>query len=116
MNLLDSAVALENPSPTSPTSPTSQTTDVGDLVMGAADGDHSAWEQLVASYTGLVSAITAAHRLNEADAARVGTIVWRRLGSNLGRIRQPDRVGVWLCAVARDECVKALTTSTPTAA
>ncbi len=90
--------------------------DVGRLVIGAADGDRSAWNELVANYAGLVSSITRAHRLTEADAARVRTMVWRRLDRNLGRIRHPDRVGAWLGAVARDESVKALNTSARSAA
>jgi hypothetical protein len=90
--------------------------EVGDLVIGAADGDRSAWEQLVDNYADLVSTITVAHRLNEAHAAQVRATVWHWLGCNLGKIRQPDRVGVWLAAVTRDECVKALASPASTAA
>ncbi len=82
--------------------------DVGGLVIGAADGDTRAWEELVAGYSGLVTSITVAHRLNAVDTAQVRSVVWRRLDRNLAKIRQPDRVGAWLGAVARDECVKAL--------
>lgn len=90
--------------------------DVGRLVIGAADGDPWAWEELVANYSGLVSSITGAHRLSVVDEARVQTMVWRRLDRNLGKIRHPDRVGAWLGAVARDECVKVLSTSARSAA
>lgn len=82
---------------------------VGELVIGAADGDGRAWEELVAGFSGLVSSITEAHRLSDAEATRVRAMVWRRLGHNLGKIRQPDRIGTWVAAVARDECVKVLT-------
>jgi DNA-directed RNA polymerase specialized sigma24 family protein len=85
--------------------------DVGGLVIGAADGDDDAWQELVTRYSDLVSSVTGAHHLNEADVARVSARVWRRLGRQLGKIRQPDRVGAWLGAVTRDECVKALATS-----
>jgi DNA-directed RNA polymerase specialized sigma24 family protein len=90
--------------------------DIGSLVIGAADGDRQAWSQLVAHFAELVSSIASAHRLDEVDAARVRTTVWRRLDRNLGKIRQPDRVGTWLGAVARDECVKALSSSARRAA
>jgi hypothetical protein len=83
--------------------------DVGGLVIAAADGQNWAWDELVARYSDLVSSITVAHCLNHTDAARVRATVWRRLGRSLGQIRQPDQVAVWLGAVARDECVKALT-------
>jgi hypothetical protein len=85
--------------------------DVGALVTGAADGDRWAWEQLVSGHSGLVAAITAAHRLTDVESARVRVAVWHRLSRNLGKIRQPDRVATWLGAVARDECVKARATS-----
>jgi hypothetical protein len=85
--------------------------DIGALVISAADGDRDAWELLVTSYSALVSSITEAHGLDQFEAARVRATVWRRLDRNLGKIRQPDRVGAWVGAVARDECVKVLTTS-----
>jgi len=106
MNLCDGTAAVEYPT---------HGRDVGCLVIGAADGDDWAWDELVARFTGLISSVTVAHRLNEADALRVSATVWRRLGRNLGRIRRPDRVGAWLNAVARDECVKALATAERTA-
>jgi len=90
--------------------------DVGALVIGAADGDRRAWEQLVVGYSDLVSAITTAHRLSESDSARVRATVWRRLERNLGKIRQPDRIGAWLGAVVRDECVKVIAAAAANAA
>jgi hypothetical protein len=85
--------------------------DVGGLVIGAADGDDDAWQELVNRYSDLVCTVAGAHQLNEADVARVSATVWRRLGHQLGKLRQPDHVGAWLGAVTRDECVKALATS-----
>lgn len=90
--------------------------DVGELVIAAADGEDWAWDALVARYSDLVSSITVAHRLNPIDGARVRATVWRRLGRNLGQIRQPDLVAVWLGAVTREECVKALTNAGRSAA
>jgi hypothetical protein len=101
---------------TAETEARSPRSDIGELVIGAADGDFRAWEELVASYSDLVSSITVAHRLNVEDTARVQATVWIRLGRNLGKIRQPDLVGAWLGAVVRDECVKAITASKCTAA
>lgn len=82
---------------------------VGDLVIGAAERDTWAWQQLVARFSGLIASITASHRLDEADSARVAASVWRRLDDDLDRIRRPDRIATWLGAVTRDECVKVLT-------
>ncbi len=85
--------------------------DVGALVIGAADGDRGAWDQLVTGYSALVASITEAHRLTDLESARVRVAVWHRLRRSLGRMRQPDRVSTWLGAVARDECVKARATA-----
>lgn len=82
--------------------------DLGGLVIGAADGDDWAWQRLVAHFSDLIASVTGAHGLTDADVARVSATVWQRLSGNLGRIRCPDRVGAWLGAVTRDECVKAL--------
>lgn len=76
--------------------------------MEAADGDRGAWNALVDNFAGLVSTITMAHRLDESDTAWVQAEVWRRLDRELHRLRQPDRVGAWLAAVTRDECVRTL--------
>jgi hypothetical protein len=81
---------------------------VGTVVMDAADGDRGAWEALVEGYAGLVSTMTAAHQLDESDTVSVQAQVWRRLDRQLRRLRQPDRVGTWLAAVTRDECLRAL--------
>jgi len=117
VNVLHQAARQRVDAPaTSPSRRLTPAHDVGALVIRAADGDRWSWEQLVVGYSHVVSSITAAHRLTEAEAARVRARVWRRLDRNLTRIRQPDRVGIWLGAVARDECVKALTTSACNAA
>jgi RNA polymerase sigma factor (sigma-70 family) len=77
-----------------------------DLVRRAAAGDEGGWNELVERYTGLVFAITRAHRLEPAEAADVNQIVWLRLVENLSRLRDPDRVGAWIAAVARHECLR----------
>jgi RNA polymerase sigma factor (sigma-70 family) len=78
------------------------------LVRGAADGDHRAWEALVAEFGGLVRAITRAHRLGEADAADVAGATWLALVEHLDSLRDADRVGAWLATTARRECLRVL--------
>lgn len=85
--------------------------DIGALVMAAASGDRAAWEGLVGVFSGLVATLAEAHHLSAAESNAVSQIVWRRLAQHLGKIRQPDRVGAWLGAVTRDECVRILATS-----
>ena len=79
-----------------------------DLVRAAADGDRAAWDALVARFSGLVWAVTRGHRLQGEDAADVFQTTWLRLVEQLGRLREPDRVGAWLATTARRECLRVL--------
>lgn len=82
--------------------------DDGVLVRAAAEGDQAAWDALVKRFSGLVWSIARAHRLGSADAADVCQTAWLRLVENLSRIRDPDRVGAWLAATARNECLRVI--------
>jgi RNA polymerase sigma factor (sigma-70 family) len=79
---------------------------VAALVRAAAEGDQAAWSALVERFSGLVWAVARAHRLSRADAADVSQTTWMRLVEHLGDIRQPERVGAWLSATARHECLR----------
>jgi RNA polymerase sigma factor (sigma-70 family) len=81
---------------------------VGDLVGAAATGDEHAWKALVEKFNGLLWAVAHAHRLYNADAADVVQVTWLRLLEQLGRIRNPSRVGAWLATTARRECLRVL--------
>ena len=81
---------------------------VGALVRAAADGDQAAWAALVERFSGLVWAVARAHRLSRADAADVSQTTWMRLVEHLGDIRDPERVGAWLSATARHECLRVI--------
>jgi len=78
------------------------------LVRAAAAGDQAAWDALVKRFSGLVWSIARAHRLGSADAADVCQTAWLRLVENLGRIRDPDRVGAWLATTTRNECLRVI--------
>lgn len=80
--------------------------DDGVLVRAAAEGDQAAWDALVKRFGGLVWSIARAHRLSAADAADVSQTAWLRLVENLGRLRDPDRVGAWLATTSRNECLR----------
>src|SRR4051795_2193299 len=79
-----------------------------ELVLSAAEGDQAAWDALVDRFAGLVWSIARAHRLSAADAADVSQTTWLRLVEHLGRIRDPERVGAWLAATARNESLRPL--------
>ena len=78
------------------------------LVEAAARGDEAAWSELVTRYSGLLWAITRAHRLSAGDAADVVQTTWLRLIEHLPAIRNPEGVGAWLATTARRECLRTL--------
>ncbi len=82
-----------------------QEAEVANLVSAAAGGDVLAWEELVDRFGGLVWAITRAYRLSPTDAADVSQTAWLRLVEHLHRLREPARVGAWLAATTRRECL-----------
>jgi RNA polymerase sigma factor (sigma-70 family) len=84
------------------------TSGVASLVRRAADGDRQAWERLIDQYARLIWSITGEFRLVESDAADVAQTTWLRLLEHIDRIQYPDRVGSWLAATARNECLRSL--------
>jgi RNA polymerase sigma factor (sigma-70 family) len=85
-----------------------QSSDIAQLVRGAAEGDLGAWERLVDQFARLIWSITADYKLVESDAADVCQTTWLRLLEHIDRIEHPDRVGSWLAATARNECLRSL--------
>jgi len=82
--------------------------DIALLVRRAADGDHWAWERLVDQYARLIWALTRDFKLGESDAADVFQATWLRLLEHIDRLEQPARVGSWLAATARHECLRSM--------
>ncbi len=82
--------------------------DVAGLVRRAADGDMMAWDRLVEQYARLIWSITVEFKLAESDAADVAQTTWLRLLEHIHRIEYPDRVGSWLAATARNECLRSI--------
>jgi RNA polymerase sigma factor (sigma-70 family) len=82
--------------------------DVASLVRRAADGDRKAWDRIVDQYARLIWSITVDFKLTESDAADVFQTTWLRLLEHIDRIEYPDRVGSWLAATARNECLRNL--------
>jgi len=82
--------------------------DTAVLVRRAAGGDRRAWERLVDQFARLIWSITAEFKLAESDAADVAQTTWLRLLEHIDRIEYPDRVGSWLAATARNECLRSL--------
>lgn len=84
------------------------TWDVAEVVGRAADGDQLAWERLFDQYARLIWSMTRDFKLVESDAADVFQTTWLRLLEHINRLDQPARVGSWLAATARHECLRQL--------
>jgi RNA polymerase sigma factor (sigma-70 family) len=84
--------------------------DVAGLVKRATVGETRAWELLIDKYGKLIWSITREFRLAESDAADVFQTTWMRLIEHIDRLDRPDRVGSWLAATARNECLRCLAT------
>jgi RNA polymerase sigma factor (sigma-70 family) len=82
--------------------------EVARLVAQAASGDQHAWERLIDQYARLIWSITREFKLVESDAADVVQTTWMRLIEHIDRLRHPERVGSWLAATARNECLRYL--------
>jgi RNA polymerase sigma factor (sigma-70 family) len=78
------------------------------MVQRAAQGDQRAWERLVHQYARLIWAITRQFKLSESDAADVSQATWLRLFEHIDRLDHPERIGSWLAATARNECLRSL--------
>lgn len=83
--------------------------DIAQLVRLAADGHWGAWGRLIDQYGRLIWATTRDFKLPESDAADVVQATWLRLLENIHRLEYPERVGSWLAATARHECLRSLT-------
>jgi RNA polymerase sigma factor (sigma-70 family) len=82
--------------------------DMAELLRRAANGDMTAWNRLIDQFARLIWSITVTFKLAESDAADVVQTTWLRLLEHIDRIEHPDRVGSWLAATARNECLRNL--------
>jgi RNA polymerase sigma factor (sigma-70 family) len=82
--------------------------DAARLVKHAIAGNAWAWERLIDEYGKLIWSITREFKLVESDAADIFQTTWMRLIEHIDRLDRPDRVGSWLAATARNECLRCL--------
>jgi RNA polymerase sigma factor (sigma-70 family) len=77
-----------------------------DLVERACAGDTIAWSSIVKRFEALVWSTAKNFSIDEADARDVAQTVWMRLAQNIHRLRDPERLGVWLLTTTRNESFK----------
>jgi RNA polymerase sigma factor (sigma-70 family) len=78
------------------------------LLERAAQGDQSAWKQLVDKYAKVVQSVARSFALQEADVYDVSQMTWLRLLQNLHTIRDPQRLAGWLSVTATRESFSVL--------
>jgi RNA polymerase sigma factor (sigma-70 family) len=78
------------------------------LLARAAQGDQSAWDELVSEHTRLLWSVARSFRLDAADANDVVQTTWLRLVEHLDRIEDPARLVGWLVTTARREAMRVL--------
>jgi len=78
------------------------------LLELAAQGDQSAWNELVNKYGGLVRSVAGSFRLQAADVYDVAQTTWLRLVQHLHSIRDPERLAGWLAMTATRESLSVI--------
>ncbi|GIE94510.1 RNA polymerase sigma factor [Paractinoplanes rishiriensis] len=68
--------------------------------------DAAAWEALTDRYTNLLWSIARSMRMSDSDAEDAVQTTWLRLVEHLDQVREPERIGSWLAAVLRRECIE----------
>jgi RNA polymerase sigma factor (sigma-70 family) len=82
--------------------------DAAELVDRCLQGDAAAWRAFVDRHTRLVWSVIRRHRLDDADAEDVHQAVFAAAVSNLGSLRDSERLVAWLATTTRRECWKTL--------
>lgn len=78
----------------------------GELVRQAAAGSEDAWNQLVTGHRQLLHSIARGFRMNEEEASDAMQATWLALLTQMGRLRDPERVSGWLASTMRRECLR----------
>jgi RNA polymerase sigma factor (sigma-70 family) len=90
------------------TAPDRRSAAAAQIVDRIRAGETAAWDELVATYSGLIRAVGRSHRLSDPDVADVVQTTWMRALEHLERLQQPDRLPAWLVTVARRESLRLL--------
>jgi RNA polymerase sigma factor (sigma-70 family) len=75
-----------------------------ELIRRCQMGDSAAWRAFVERHTRLVWSVIRQHRLDDADAEDAHQAVFVAAVTNLGALRECDRVAAWLATTTRREC------------
>jgi DNA-directed RNA polymerase specialized sigma24 family protein len=91
---------------------TAKPSNMADLLVGIRNGDPAAWDAVLRRYGKLVSTTVRSFHLQDTDALDAVRMTWLLLAENAHQMRVPERLGGWLVATARRECLHRLRQST----
>jgi RNA polymerase sigma factor (sigma-70 family) len=74
-----------------------------ELIARCLDGDHSAWEALIARYQRLIYSIPVRSRLSADDAADIFQSVCLKLYEKLSTLRDSEKISSWLITTTKRE-------------
>ena len=74
-----------------------------ELIALCLDGDHSAWEALIARYQRLIYSIPVRSRLSADDAADIFQSVCLKLYEKLSTLRDSEKISSWLITITTRE-------------
>jgi len=80
------------------------------LVEAAVDGDRASWDEIVDRMENMVWSVVRSFRLSEEDSHDAAQMTWLRAIEGLHKVRDPERLGLWLATTARRECLRVLET------
>lgn len=76
------------------------------LVADAVAGDRAAWDMIVDRMDNMVWSVVRSFRFSDADANDAAQMIWLRVVENLHKVRDPERLGLWIATTSRRECMR----------
>lgn len=80
--------------------------DVTTLVAAAAEGNETAWNEIVDRYTPLLVRVILRYRLTQGELEDVAQTVWLRLVEHLDELREPRALPMWIITTAKREALR----------
>jgi RNA polymerase sigma factor (sigma-70 family) len=78
------------------------------LVNRAANGDQSAWNEIVERYAPLVWSVCLRYKLDRPEIDDIGQNVWLLLVENIRNLRDPAALPGWLATTVQRECFRVI--------
>lgn len=82
--------------------------DLTEMVMRAVEGDPLAWNSIVDRMDNMVWSVVRSFRMSDADSQDAAQMTWLRATENLHKVRDPERLGLWIATTARRESLRLL--------